>query len=263
MRSPWGAFFLQCAAETSEETMQQNFEQNAEIAANDLTEQNQQTNAATKPPKKYFSVKDLATTGILAAISYVLYLLPHFLPIFKLPFFPPWLDLQISDLPALLGGFAINPLSAAMIVTVKCLLKLPFTSTSCVGELADLCVGLAFVLPASFTYKKMHNKKGAIVGMLIGTVCATIVAVIANRFVLIPFYAMVYGNGNAQAGMTVLVNAVSTLYKNATEDTFYNFYLWLAVVPFNLLRCFVSALVTFFVYKPLSKYLHWEVKNAK
>lgn len=254
---------MQYAAETSEETMQQNIEQSAEVTANEPTTQNPQTDTEQKPPKKYFSVKDLATTGILAAISYVLYLLPHFLPIFKLPFFPPWLDLQISDLPALLGGFAINPLSAAMIVTVKCLLKLPFTSTSCVGELADLCVGLAFVLPSSFMYKKMHNKKGAIVGMIIGTVCATAVAVLANRFVLIPFYAMVYGNGNAAAGMTVLVNAVSTLYKNATEQTFYNFYLWLAVVPFNLLRCFVSALVTIFVYKPLSKYLHWEVKNAK
>lgn len=215
------------------------------------------------PKKPLLSVKDMATVGILSAISYVLYLLPHFLPIFKLPFFPPWLDLQISDLPALLGGFAINPLAAAIIVTVKCLLKLPFTSTACVGELADLVVGLAFVLPASLLYKKVHDKKGAVIGMGIGTVCATLVAVLANRFVLIPFYALQFGNGDAEKGMAVLVNAVSSLYKNATTDTFYGFYLWLAVVPFNLLRCLLSSAVTFFVYKPLSKYLHWEAKRDK
>ena len=207
--------------------------------------------------QRFFTTKNLAVMGILSAIGYILYLLPKMIPIFNLPFFPPWLDLQVSDLPALLGGFALGPWATVIIIVVKGVLKMPFTSTACVGELADIVVGIAFTLPASIIYHKMKNKKSAIVGMAVGTACAVFVSALANRFVLIPFYAMTFGNGDASAGMQTIVNAVSALYSGVTVDNFYTYYIFLAAIPFNLLRCVISAVVTYFVYKPLSKILHW------
>lgn len=228
----------------------------------DALSQNSATvNKASRPQKKFFTVENMAVIGILSAISYVLYLLPHFLPIFKLPLFPSWFDFQISDIPALLGGFAIGPTAGATIILVKCLLKMPFTSTACIGELADIFVGIAFVLPCSIFYKHVKSRKSAVLGMLLGSLCAAIVAFFANRFVLVPFYATMYGNGNYQNGMEILVNAVQTIYKQATVQTFYSFYLWLGVVPFNIIRCVFCTVVTYFIYKPLSKYLHWERKT--
>ena len=228
---------------------------------------NAQTDVATAAPAKkkvkFFTAGNMAVMAILTAISYVLYLLPKIIPIFNLPFFPPWLDIQISDLPALLGGFAIGPWASVIIIVLKCALKMPLTSTSCVGELADIVVGIAFVLPASLLYKKFKNRKSSALGMLLGTFCATGIAVLANWLVLIPFYAMQFGNMDYDKGMSIIVGAVSTLYEGVTVDSFYKYYLTLGVIPFNVMRCVICAVITFFVYKPLSKALHWEIKSKR
>lgn len=208
--------------------------------------------------RRMFSTGNLAVMAILTAIAYVLYMFVKF----PLPFFPPWLDVQVSDLPALLGGFAINPMASVIIIVVKCMLKMPFTSSACVGELADILVGTAFVLPATLIYHSLKGRKSAVIGMVSGTVCASAVSLLANRFLLIPFYAWQYGNGDVQAGMQVIVNAVSALYSGVNVNNFYAFYLPIGVLPFNLLRCVLCAVLSYFTYKPLSKALHWDVKSA-
>ncbi len=202
---------------------------------------------------KFFSAGNIAVMGILTAISFVLYMFVKF----KLPFmFPSFLDIQFSDLPALLGGFALGPVAGCIIIVIKCLLKMPFSSTACVGELADIIVGIAFVLPASLIYRYHKNRKGAIIGMLVGALCATAAGVLANWLILIPFYAKAYG-------MDAIVGMMVALYPDITADTVYNYYLPLAVIPFNLLRCLICGLLTYFTYKPLSKALHWEIKSKK
>lgn len=211
--------------------------------------------AAQKKSKvKFFSAGNLAVMGILTAISFILYAFVKF----PLPFlFPAFLDIQFSDMPALLGGFALGPVAGCLIIVVKCLLKMPMTSTACVGELADIIVGIAFVLPASLVYKFHKNRKGAIVGMLIGMACAVVASLIANRTLLIPFFAKNFGGMEAIAGM------MSALYPDITPDTVYNYYLPLAVLPFNVLRCALCGVITYLTYKPLSKTLHWEIKHKK
>ena len=189
--------------------------------------------------------------AILSAISYILYMFVKF----PLPFiFPGFLDMQFSDLPALLGGFAIGPFAGGIIILVKCLLKMPFTQTACVGELADIIVGLAFVLPASIFYKYNRTKKGAILSMIIGTISAVGVSLLANRFLLIPFFAKEYGMG-------VVVGMMKSLYPAITQENIYDYYIPLAALPFNALRCIVCAVITYFVYKPLARVLRWEKKK--
>lgn len=214
-------------------------------------------NQQQKEKRKLFTTGNIAVMAILTATAYLLYMFLKF----PLPFFPSWLDIQISDLPALLGGFAINPLAGGIIVVVKCLFKMPFTSTSCVGEFADILVGIAFVLPATLIYHLSKGSKSAIIGMVVGTCCATAVSVLSNWLVLIPFYAYQFGNGNSAEGMQIIVNAVSVLYNGVTVDNFYAFYLPIAVLPFNVLRCVLCSVLTYLTYKPLSKALHWEIKN--
>ena len=164
--------------------------------------------------------------------------------------------MQISDLPALLGGFALGPVEGCLIIIIKCCVKMPFTGTACVGELGDIAIGIANVLPAALIYRFFKNRKGAILGMVVGMVCAVVVGVLMNWLVLIPFYAKAFG-------MEAIVGMMQSLYPDITAATVFNYYLPLAVVPFNILRCLVCALVTYFTYKPLSKALHWEIKSKK
>ena len=231
--------------------------QNEETLINDI-------NISKKQKPKFFTTGNMAVMGILTAIAYVLYLLPKLIPIFNFPFFPPWLDFQVSDLPALLGGFAIGPWASVIIVVIKCALKMPMTSTSCVGELTDIIVGIAFTVPASIMYQRFKNRKGAISGMAIGTVCAIGVSMLANWLISVPFYATtMFGDIGYEAGLAILTNALSTIYPWITTENFYVNYIFIGVLPFNALRCIVCAVVSYFVYKPLSKALNWEIKTKK
>lgn len=193
-----------------------------------------------------FTTRNIAVMAMLTAVSFVLYLIAKF----PLPFiFPGFLDMQFSDLPALLGGFSLGPVAGAIIIVAKCLLKMPFSSTACVGELADIIVGLANVVPAALFYKYNRTKKGAIIAMVLGTVSAVCFSLLANTFILIPFFEKAFG-------MDTIVKMVSALYPGVTAQNFFSFYLPLAVLPFNTLRCVVCAVITYYTYKPLFKIIN-------
>ena len=198
----------------------------------------------------------VAKIAILSALSFVLYMFAKF----NLPFmFPSFLEMQFSELPAILAGFSMGPVAGAIVIIIKCLIKFPFTSTVFVGETMDIILGLFYVVTASVIYSKNKTRKNAVLGLVVGTIIATIFAMIFNRVVAIPFYVKLYFGGNFSA----IVGMCSSLYPSITEDTFYLFYIFVAVLPFNLLRLGLVSLVTFFVYKRLSKVLHWEFKNKK
>lgn len=192
--------------------------------------------------KDFFSPKRLAKMGILAALAFVLYLINIPMPFL----FPAFLEINLSDFPALIGGFSMGPISGSIIVLVKILIKLPFTSTVGVGELSDLVNGLALVIPSSIIYKYHKTKKGALIGLLIGSLASIVTAVFCNLFIMIPLYLNRMG---LQLGQIVAM--CPPMFK-VTEENFYTYYTFLAVIPFNLLRCLLAGTVTFFVYKRLT-----------
>ena len=190
--------------------------------------------------------RNITQIAVFSALSIVLYMVVKF----PLPFlFAPWLELQISDMPALLAGFMMGPWQGASVLAIKTLVKLPFSSTACVGELADLIIGLAFVLPSSYFYKNNKTRKGARIALIIGCVLTTFMSIIANYIILVPFYVQLFVGGD----WNKLVNMLTSLFPSVTLDTFYLYYLLLSVLPFNILRSSLCATITFFLYKQLRK----------
>lgn len=212
------------------------------------------TFAKFRNPK--FSTAYIAKMAILTAIAFILYAFAKF----NLPFmFPRFLEIQISELPALLAGFSMGPISGCLVVIIKCLLKFPLTTTAYVGEATDILLGIAFVLPASLIYYFHKDKKHALIGLCVGSACLTGLSILVNRFISIPFFVQLYFGGNFDA----IVGVLKPLYKNVTIDTFYTYYLLLGVLPFNLFRCIIVSGLTFVLYKRLSKILHWDGTSMK
>lgn len=212
------------------------------------------TFAKFRNPK--FSTAYIAKMAILTAIAFILYAFAKF----NLPFmFPSFLEIQISELPALLAGFSMGPISGCLVVIIKCLLKFPLTTTAYVGEATDILLGIAFVLPASLIYYFHKDKKHALIGLCVGSACLTGLSILVNRFISIPFFVQLYFGGNFDA----IVGVLKPLYKNVTIDTFYTYYLLLGVLPFNLFRCIIVSGLTFVLYKRLSKILHWDGTSMK
>lgn len=192
---------------------------------------------AIQPPKKPRSRKRritayLTKTGILAALSTVLYLFARF-PIFSVfPF--SVLDMDFSDIPALIGGFAMGPVSGVLIVLIKCVIKLATSETMFIGELSNFIVGVSLVLPATLFYKYHKTLKGAIISLVIAVVINAAVSVVNNYFITVPLYS--------QFAPTIMDVRVE-----------FACYYGLA---FNLLKSVVASVVTLLLYKRLSPLLH-------
>ena len=199
--------------------------------------------------KKYFSSTRIAFIAVFATLAAILYILN-----FPLPFFPSFLEFKFADIPVLIGSFALGPVSAAIIVVVQILLKLVImgTGTSFVGELSDLVTGCAFSVVAGLIYSKKRTFKGALLGIGIGTLCEVIIAILMNWLVLVPFYVSAFFGGSWEP----LIGIVKPLFPNITRQTFYNYYLWASVLPFNLMRCIVAVLVALPVYKRTSNLIN-------
>ena len=197
--------------------------------------------------KNYFSATRIAMIALFSALAGVLYILN-----FSIPFaFPGFLEFRFSDVPVLIGTFALGPVAGCIIVVFMVLLKLVIVSTSTyfVGDLADILVGFALVIPAGLIYNKNRTFKGALFAMGAGTLVSTALAVLLNRILLVPAYVELMFGGSWEP----ILGMMTPLFPNCTQENFYTLYLWVSVLPFNLLRCIVASLLTLLVYKHISR----------
>ena len=91
----------------------------------------------------------------------------------------------------------MGPVAGVIIEFVKNLIHFFFRSET--GELGTwqiLLMGVSFVFPAGLVYSLNRTKKGALIGMIFGTVAMAILASLANYYVLIPMYARIFFNGS-------------------------------------------------------------------
>ena len=197
--------------------------------------------------RSLITTRDLATIAILAAIAAVLFMIEIPIVLFY--------KLDLSSLPVLLGTFAMGPVHGTLILLVKSLLGLLHSTSQGVGELADFLMGFAMLLPAGMVYQMGKSRKAANLGMLLGTVVATVVAVLTNVYIMIPFYAVAYGmpiDSIVAMGAGIL----------PVIDGVWDFVL-LITAPFNLLKWIVISVATALVYKPLSPILHGRKKAVR
>ncbi|MCD7709045.1 MAG: ECF transporter S component, partial [Clostridiales bacterium] len=120
---------------------------------------------------------------MLSAIAFILMFLE-----FSVPFMPAFIKMDISELPALIGSFAMGPACGVLICLIKNLLHLTVTSTAGVGELSNFVLGVMFVLPAGLMYRLKKTKKMAVAASLVGAALMAVFSVASNYFVVYPFY---------------------------------------------------------------------------
>ena len=199
--------------------------------------------------REFSWVRFTARVAIFGALSTILYVVPVFQ--LQLPFLPSFMKVHFDEIPAFIAGYAYGPFTALIVILIKTIIKLPMSSTLCVGELADFLFSTAFILPAAFIYKKIRNLKGVWIGFAVSFVCQVLVATLLNVYAILPFYMQVMGMSyETILGMCAKANPMVT---NLDFD-----YAMFVVVPLNLIKNTAVLLVTFFVYKGIHKALRWE-----
>ena len=187
---------------------------------------------------KSFSLDRMVKVGILAGISYLLMFIQ--LPI---PIAPPFMKVDLADVPALIGGFAMGPLYGVLIQLIKNVLNLSKTMTYGVGELSNFVVGSTFVLVSSLIYRNKKTRQNSILALVLGVIAMSAVATLSNAFVVFPIYGKVMNMDlEAFAGMipgNSLVNNYITL-------------MIFSVAPFNIIKGAIESIVTQILYKRIS-----------
>ncbi|MBR6028664.1 MAG: ECF transporter S component [Clostridia bacterium] len=192
---------------------------------------------------KRLPVAYLTRMAVLTALAAVLFLT---LEIPVVAFY----KLDFSNLPVLLGAFAMGPVPGLVILALKVLIHILLKglgTTMGIGDLADFIMGAAYILPAALLYRRRRTRRNAIIGMVSGTLCMIVVSVLVNWLLLIPVYMTAYHMDLA----AIIGMATKTLPFVDTEWKL----LLLVTAPFNLLKGVVISLITYFIYKPLSPVL--------
>jgi riboflavin transporter len=191
----------------------------------------------------------LSSTNKLVKIS-VLSVMAFIIMLFEMvvPFFPAFLKMDFSDVPALLGSFALGPVAGVVIQLLKNILHIVLrgTATGGVGELGNFLVGSIFVGTAGMIYQIKKDKKHAIIGMIAASIAMGIAGALANYYLLIPFYAKIMP-------IEAIINMGTVVNPNIISIKSLVLY---GVTPFNLLKGIVISIMVALIYKKITPILH-------
>jgi len=179
--------------------------------------------------------KTMTQMAVLTAMSVLLVYLIH------LPIFPaaPFLEYDPADIPILIGTFMFGPVGGIVLTAIVCVIQGLTVSAQggIIGIVMHFIATGSFALVAGIIYDRMHTRRGAVIALVVGSL--TMVAMmIGLNLVLTPIF------------MGVPYEAVKAMILPI-------------ILPFNLIKTGINSVVTFMVYKAVSKVLGLEIKERK
>ena len=175
------------------------------------------------------NVRTIAVTGMLSAVAVVLMYLE--IPI---PIMPGFIKFDFSDLPALLGAYALGPVAGIIIQSML------------VGELSNFILGSVFVFTAGIVYKKKKSKTGALLGGLCGAMAMGVFSVFSNYLIVYPVY---YKLAMPEVVILSLYQAIIPSMKSIMQCLIcFN-------LPFTIVKGLIDVGISMLIYKPLSPLL--------
>lgn len=167
-----------------------------------------------------WNTRQLVTMALMCAIA-------SLFSFVQIPLIPgvSFLTYDPSLMPAMVCGFAFGPGAGIAVGSVAAVIH-GLILGEWVGSLMNIFATAFFVLPAALLYKRMHTLKGAIAGLVISVITATAGAILVNLTIGVWFY---YGSAD------VIIPLILP-----------------ALLPFNLVKTILNALLTLVVYKAVS-----------
>ncbi|RWZ54791.1 ECF transporter S component [Halobacillus fulvus] len=166
----------------------------------------------------------MTTIGVLSAISVVLYYFK-----FPVPFFPPFLTLDISDIPALVGAITLGPVAGILIQFLKNIVDYISHGSYVglpVGQIANFLSGALMVGLIGAFY---HVRKRLDTGSYLVSVLVFITSMyLLNYYFILPSIMGLLGVSEAQyvQGFTQF-NPLATDFRTAVL---------FVIIPFNLIK---------------------------
>jgi len=165
----------------------------------------------------------LTVIAMLSAVAYLVMVVGRIPVVLFLKYDP-------KDVIITMGGFLFGPLTAfTMSALVSFVEMFTVSATGFIGLLMNIISSCSFACTAAIIYKKKHNYKGAILGLIAGWLITTVVMLLWS-YLITPIYL----GYPREAVVKLLIPAF---------------------LPFNLLKGGLNASIVMLIYKPLSKAL--------
>lgn len=177
----------------------------------------------------------------MSALSYALMMIE-----ISVPFMPPFIKFDVSELPALITAFAFGPQYGVLVCLIKNALHLPVSSTQFVGELSNFLMGAVFVFIAGLFYRIKKTRNFAFIGAMVGNLAMAIACFLVNFFITYPIYMKILIPEPVILGMYQdLLPSMDSIWKSILVFN----------VPFTFAKGLVSVIITFLIYRKLSPIL--------
>lgn len=173
-----------------------------------------------------FSTAMIARLAMMTAVSLVLLL------IVRIPFPPaPFLVYDPADVPIYITAFAFGPAAGLIVTFVVCIIQaFMLGGDGIYGFLMHFVATGLVALVIGTMYKRSKTRKTALISLVTAVIVATIVMCVMNLI-------------------------VTPLYMGAPREAVVAM-LPTAIIPFNLLKAGLNAVLTLVLYKRVSPFLH-------
>lgn len=167
------------------------------------------------------TTKKITTIGMLCAMALVVNMFIRF------PMVPAvsFLNYDPKDIVIVIGGFIYGPGVCVIMSMIISVLEIALRGGTILDVLMNVISTCTFAVSAAYIYKRNHTKKGAIIGLVVGTLACTASMLLWN-YVIDPIYFKM----PREAVVAMLLPGI---------------------LPFNLLKCGMNSAVTLFLYKPI------------
>ena len=187
-------------------------------------------------------VRVITVTGVLSAVAFLLQLIEIPLPMLM----PTFIKFDFSDLPALIGSFALGPVCGIVIELIKNVLHaLLATGSFGVGELSNFVLGAVFVGVAGCIYRRSRSKKGALIASLAGAIVMAVISFPSYLFIVYPVYYQFMPEETILAAYQTILPGMKSVAQS----------LLVFNVPFTFVKGILDVAITFAVYKKISPIL--------
>ena len=205
----------------------------------------------SKTTNKSFKI---TLTAVLSAAAFALMFIE-----FPVPFMPPFIKFDISDLPALFASLFVGPFYGVIVELIKNILHILIkgTTSAFIGELSNFLLGSVFVLTSGLICRKSAMKHKEIFATIIGALLMGLICVPINYFIVYPAYVKCY-NLPLEAIIEMYKNILDVIMSKPTNNVLLNC-LVVFNFPFTLGKGLIDAIICIAVYKPISKAI--KVKN--
>lgn len=190
--------------------------------------------------KKVFTTHALVLCAMLSVIAAILMMFEV-----ATGFFPFFLKVEVSDIPAAIGTLAYGPLAGVLIELLKNILKIIIrgTGTGGVGELANFVVGAAYMIGLGLVCMKNKSIKRVIVGFIVATITMTLVGAIMNYYIMLPFYSKFMP-------MDSIIELSSEAIKVIKDKFTLVLY---GITPFNILKGIMISVLSYGLFNVLKR----------